>query len=166
MRIEKVAKLTLSVPGLVQTVNTKLSENSDNLKELREGISLNKDSIGELKDSVKHLCERKTELPVNHLHRVQTSGNGLSIKDIMANQARFSTAVQLGNSPTMFFAGELHKYVQFVTMFQNSFNETINDSVTLHNILMRHVRGPAKNLLNHVFSVHPPLIITIRQCRF
>ena len=37
-RIEKVEKLTLSVPALVQTVDTKLSDNSDNLKDLREGI--------------------------------------------------------------------------------------------------------------------------------
>ena len=44
----------------------------------------------------------------------------------------------------MVFGGELHKYVQFVTKFKNSVDETINDSVALYEILMRHVKGPAK----------------------
>ena len=44
----------------------------------------------------------------------------------------------------MFFDGELHKYVQFVTMFRNSFDNTINDSVALYEILLQHLKGPAK----------------------
>ena len=44
----------------------------------------------------------------------------------------------------MFFAGELHHYVQFVTMFMYSFDKTINDSVALYEILLRHLKGPAK----------------------
>ena len=44
----------------------------------------------------------------------------------------------------MLFAGELHKYVQLVTMFRNSFDQTINDSVALYEILLRHVKGSAK----------------------
>ena len=62
----------------------------------------------------------------------------------MARQTRFNTAFSLGQLPMMIFGGELHKYVQFVTMFKNSFDETINDSVALYEILMRHVKGPAK----------------------
>ena len=62
-------------------------------------------------------------------------------------QAHFNTAVQLGNSPTMLFWGELHKYVQFITMFRNSFDETTNDPVALYKILMRHVKGPAKKAI-------------------
>ena len=44
----------------------------------------------------------------------------------------------------MFFGGELHKYVQFVTMLRNSFNKTINDSVALYKILLQQVKSPAK----------------------
>ena len=47
----------------------------------------------------------------------------------------------------MLFWGELHKYVQFRTMFWNSFDKTINDPVTLYKILMRHVKGPAKKTI-------------------
>ena len=72
----------------------------------------------------------------------------------MARQTRFNTALQLGQSPTMIFGGEQHKYVQFVTMFRNSFDETINDSVALYEILMRHVKGPAKAAIEPcIFSV-------------
>ena len=62
-------------------------------------------------------------------------------------QACFNIAIQLGNSPTMIFGGELHKYVQFITMFRNSFDESINDPVALYEILMRHVKGPAKKAI-------------------
>ena len=70
-----------------------------------------------------------------------------------------STALQLGNAPTMLFGGELHKYVQFVTMFRNSFDKTINDSVALYEILLRHVKGPAKKASESIFSVHPLLTV-------
>ena len=72
--------------------------------------------------------------------RFQSSGDGMSLADVMVNQARFSTTLQLGNFPTMLFGGELHIYVQFVTMFRNTFDKTINDSVALYDILMRHVK--------------------------
>ena len=69
------------------------------------------------------------------------------------SQARFSTAVQLGNASTTLFVGELHKYVQFVTMFWNSFDKTINDSVALYEILMKHVKEPAKKAIEScIFS--------------
>ena len=44
----------------------------------------------------------------------------------------------------MYFGGKLHRHVQFVTMFRNSFDKTINDPVALFEILLRHVKGPAK----------------------
>ena len=62
----------------------------------------------------------------------------------MINQAKFNAAVQLGNSPTMVFSGELNKYVQFVTMFRNNFDKTIGDSSTLFNLLEHHLSGQAK----------------------
>ena len=53
----------------------------------------------------------------------------------------------------MLFGGELHKYVQFVTMFRNTFDKTLNDPVALYDILMRHVNGPVKNTIEScVFS--------------
>ena len=52
-------------------------------------------------------------------------------------------------TPTM----ELHKYVQFVTMFRNSFNKTINDPVALYEISMRNVKGLAKRAIEScIFS--------------
>ena len=73
----------------------------------------------------------------------------------MIGQARFSTAIQLGNSPTMQFGGELSKYVQFITMFRNSFDKTIKDPVALYEILMRHVKGPAKRAIESCILSHP-----------
>ena len=130
-----------------------MSENFNNLKEIGNRITHNRDSIVELQDSVKQMSERKTEPSAYPAQRIQASGDELSIKDVMRNQARFSTAVQLGNAPTMLFSGELHKYVQFVTMFRNSFDKTINDPVALYEILMRHVKGPAKKVIEScIFS--------------
>ena len=67
----------------------------------------------------------------------------------MVNQARSSAAVQLGNTPMMMFGGELSKYVQFVTMFRNTY--TIKDSSALYDLILRHVIGQAKNLLKRVY---------------
>ena len=75
----------------------------------------------------------------------------------MIEQARFSAAVQLGNSPIMKFGGELNKYIQFITMFQNSFHNTIKDSVALYEILMRHVYGPAKKAIESCILSDPSL---------
>ena len=93
---------------------------------------------------------------LGHWHRVPFhSYNGISIADVMANQTRFSRALQLGYIPMMLFGWELHKYVQFVTMFRNSFNKTINDPDTLYEILMRHVKGPAKKAIESCISSDP-----------
>ena len=66
----------------------------------------------------------------------------------MVGQARFSAAVQLGKSPTMKFDGELSKYVQFVNMFRNTFDNNITHSAALYEILMRHVYGLTKKALH------------------
>ena len=58
-RIEKVEKLTHSIPGLVQAVNYKSPENSNNLKEIGNRITHNRDSIVELQDSIKQMRKRK-----------------------------------------------------------------------------------------------------------
>ena len=109
--------------------------------------------------------EKKDELPTSYsVSQPQVSGDGQSLAEIMMKQARFNTAIQLGNSPTMLFGGELHKYVQFITMFRNSFDKTINDLVALYEILMRHVKGPAKKLLSLASLVTPLLIRTRRRC--
>ena len=153
-RIKEVEKAVKAVPDLVQTVHTKLSENSGNLERLGDRISHNSESIGELKASVKQMSERTAESPVNHVQHLQTGGDALSFKDAMMSQAHFSTAVLLGNSPTMIFTRELYKYVQFVTMFRNSFDQTINDSVALYEILLQHIKWPAKKAIEScIFSV-------------
>ena len=71
--IDKVEKLTLSVSDLVQTVNSKLSENSNELKELGNRIDHNKESIVELKNPVKQMTEKKAELAVHSALQIQTS---------------------------------------------------------------------------------------------
>ena len=47
----------------------------------------------------------------------------------------------------MKFGGELNKYVQFVTMFRNTFDDTIKDSSALYDLLVRHVVGQAKKAI-------------------
>ena len=78
---------------------------------------------------------------------------GDSIARALAQQTRFNTAMALGRSPSMFFQGELYKYVQFVTMFRGTFDKTIADPVSLFEILLRHTKGPAKAAIEScVFS--------------
>ena len=61
----------------------------------------------------------------------------------------------IGNTPTVVFRGELIKYVQFVTMFRNNFDNTIVDSSTLFNILERHLAGSAKAAIEPCIFVNP-----------
>ena len=70
-----------SVPDLVQTVSTKLSENSSNLKEMGNRIATNRDSIVELGDSFKQLSHRTSEPATYPAQRIQASGDELSIVD-------------------------------------------------------------------------------------
>ena len=147
-RINEVEKLTSAVPALVQTLNTKWFKSSNKLKELGSKIIQNREKIFELKNLVKLMNKKDAELPTSYsVSQPQTSGDGQSIAEIMMKPARFVTAVQLGNTHMMLFGGELYKYVQFITMFWNSFDKTINDPtgcVTVYKILMRHVKEPAK----------------------
>ena len=91
--------------------------------EIGNRVDHNKESVVELEKSIVRMNKEKAELAVYPLPKIQTEGEGLSIKDVMMGQARFSTAIQLDNSPTMLFGGELNKYVQFITMFRNSFDK-------------------------------------------
>ena len=130
----------------MEKIGSKLGRN-------RESILSNQKKQDELVKAVKRINEEKTEPAVHTSPKIQTKGEGLSIEDVMIGQVRFSTAIQLGNSPTMLFGGELSKYVQFITMFHNSFDKTINDPVALYEILMRHVKGPAKKAIEScIFS--------------
>ena len=133
-----------------------MDKSSDELKQVNAKVTSNSASIKVLKNSVEILETRKdkqTASPPNSLS--SSSGcSGASIEEALAKQTRFNTALSLGHSPTMFFGGELHKYVQFVTMFRNSFDKTINDSVALYKILLRHDKGPAKAAIEScIFSV-------------
>ena len=147
MRIKKVERLTKCVSELVQATQTIFSESSEKLKSIGCRVNRNKKKIDELELSIKKIQDDDGSSTSRSIPRLQSSGDGLSIADVMANQARFSTALQLRNSPMMLFGGELHKYVQFVTMFRNTFNKNSNDSVALYDILMRHVKGPAKKAM-------------------
>ena len=93
------------------------------------------------------MSDRTSEPATYPAHRIQSSGDGLSTAEVMWNQVHFLTAISLGNAPDMMFSVELHKYVQFVTMFRNSFDNTINNPVALFEILLRHVKGPAKRAI-------------------
>ena len=86
--------------------------------------------------------------PLNYaLPGGQSSVQGLTIESILIGQAKFSTAIQLGNRPTMTFNGDLDKYGQFVTMFRSTFDNIVNNSSALFNLLSRHVTGPAKQAI-------------------
>ena len=108
-----------------------------------------------MKKTFKQITEEKAVQHVCSSPKIQTRGEGISIEDVMMGKACFSTAIQLGNSPTMQFGGKLSKYVQFITMFRNSFDKTIKDLVALYEILMRHIKGLQKELLSHAFLVNP-----------
>ena len=134
-RIKRLEKLTAAIPELVRTVDTKLSASSDELKDLGGKVTQNRENIVEQENSVKLLSERNDEPPTSYFDsQLQSGGNRSSLDEVIMKQAHFNTAIQLGNSPTMIFGGELHKYVQFITMFRNSFDETINDPLTLYQI--------------------------------
>ena len=120
-RVEEVEKLTAAVPQMVQAVVNKLSESSEKLEELDDKVNLNSANITVLENSVQTLSKRKDEQPASHSSLQLPHGdNGSSIAEAMAKQARFNTVLQLKQSPTMIFGGELYKYVQFITMFRNS----------------------------------------------
>ena len=110
----------------------------------RHIILSNQKNQEELEKIVKRITEEKAVLSICSSLKIQTGAEGNLTEDVMIGQARFSTAIQLGNPPTMQFGGELSKYVQFITMFCNSFDKTINDPVALYEILMRHVKRPVK----------------------
>ena len=94
---------------------------SDELKEIDGRVSQNRENIVELENSVKLLGEKKEEPPASYSGlQLQSGDNGLLLAKVMMKQTRFNTAIQLGYSPMMIFGGELHNYVQFVTMFWNS----------------------------------------------
>ena len=143
---------------MVQAVTNKLSVSSKKLKEVNDKVSLNKANITVLKNSVKILSKKKDEQPASYSSLQLPPGDNRSLlAEAMMKQARFNTTIQLGNSPTMILGGELHKY-----LFQNSFDKTINDPVVLYEILMRHMKGPAKKLLSHV-SLAPPMLTAMRR---
>ena len=73
-----------------------------------------------------------------------TSGRGLSLETILTGQVRYNAAFQMASRPSMVFNGEVEKYIQFVTMFQTTFDSVINDSGSLYNLLTKHAAGPAK----------------------
>ena len=77
----------------------------------------------------------------------EISNTGNAIAEALAQQTKFNVAMALGRCPSMYFAGELYKYVQFVTMFRGSFDKTINDPVALYEILLRHTTGAAKSAI-------------------
>ena len=86
------------------------------MEKIGNKVDQNKESIYELEKSVKRINEEKEKPAVHTSLKIQTKGERLSIEDVMIGQARFSTAIQLGNSPTMLFIGELstctiHNYV-------------------------------------------------------
>ena len=107
-----------AIPEMVRTVAQKMSESSEKLNGVDDRVTLNSASITVLKNSVKTLEERKDEQPASRSSSLSPpSDNRSSIAEALAKQTHFNTALSLGHSPTMVFGGELHKYVQFVTMF-------------------------------------------------
>ena len=91
---------------------------------------------------VKNFTDEKIRVCSHPSPGLITGSSNVTIDEIMIGQSRYSAAVQLVNSPSMKFGSDLTKYVQFVTMFRNTFEDTIKNS--LFDILVRHVFGQAK----------------------
>ena len=98
----------------------------------------------DLEAIVKQITDEQIQSSSHSVPELLSGSKDMSIEEVMTNQSCFTAAVQLGNSPTMKFGGELNKYVQFVTMFRNTFDKTIKDSSALYALLVRHAYGQAK----------------------
>ena len=106
LRIGEDEKSIVAVPEMVKTVASKMNESADKLKQVNSKVALNSASITET------LEKRKDEQPASHPGSLSSpSDGGSSIAEALAGQTHFNTALSLGYSPTMFFGGELHKYV-------------------------------------------------------
>ena len=104
MHIEKVEKLTAAVPNMVQAVTTELSASSKKLKEVDVKVSQNRENNTELENSVKKQDKEKNKQPASHSRsQLQSGDNGSLLAEAMMKQARFNTAIQLGQSPTIIF---------------------------------------------------------------
>ena len=67
----------------------------------------------------------------------------MSLVDVLENQAKFNVAMQLGSSPSTKVNCDLIKFVPFVTMYRNNFDNAIKESSSLFSILECHLSGSA-----------------------
>ena len=130
-----------------------MNEGSDNLERVNAKVDSNSTSIQVLKNSVVTLEARREDHATSYSSLPASSSgcSGASFAEALAQQTRFNMALSLGHSPMMFFGGELHKYVQFVTMFRNSFDKTINDPVALYRFYHSMLKVWQKQRSSHVF---------------
>ena len=139
-RVKNVETSIAALPDFMKVVSENMKETSHSLKEISGKVALNTDDIRRLNDAVGTLRTEGTGAVATTASTPNSSNNGTEIVDALAKQTRFNTAIAMGQSPTMYFSGEPHKYVQFITRFRGSFEETINDPVALYEILLRHTK--------------------------
>ena len=134
--------------------SSKILKNSSKDSENKSGISkVTGIQVSGLSEATSNM---RTSVPVTMLGSTNSShstiersecSTGDVISNAFAQQTKFNVAMDLGRCPSMYFSGELYDYVQFVTMFRGSFDKTINDSVALYEILIRHTTGSAKSAI-------------------
>ena len=118
-RVKRVESAVVTLPGLVDVVSKNVESSSIDLNKIGGEVALNRENIQKLQDSMETLEEKGMDVAADHVVSLGNASSGDSIAKALAKQTRFNTAISLGRSPTMFFNGELHKYVQFVTMFRS-----------------------------------------------
>ena len=152
--MEKAYDLIQSVNKSVDAAHSKISDTDIKLtigisrvSKNRDDITISKKENEEELKKLKELIEKITNERIQGFSfftpNLMSGSSNVSIESVMIHQANFILAVQLGNSSTMVFNGDLNKYVQFVTMFRNNFDKTIGDSSALFKLVgsTHHVSG-------------------------
>ena len=92
--VNEIEKLTKGVPALVDTVQSKLSEGSEEMKSIGYRVNQNRKGIYELEITIKKMQDGGDGSSAsNSALRFNSSGDGMSLADVMANQAHFSSAI-------------------------------------------------------------------------
>ena len=164
-RVVRVESAVANMPGLISDVSRNVRNNSLDLN----GISTKDikpssletpvidDADKTVLQSVVLSSDTSSSEPVVSSSLLGNASTGDAIAKALAQQTRFNTAMALGCNPLMFFFGELYKCVQFVTMFCGTFDKTLDDPVSLFEILLCHTKGPARAAIEScVFS--PPKV--------
>ena len=88
--------------------------------EIEETVSLVNQTLSAIENTVVGLTSQRIQGSSFTTPNPLTRSTYLTTEAVMINQAKFNAAVQLGNTPTMVFNGELIKYVQLLIVVHYS----------------------------------------------